>query len=229
MAERQMRLTPELVAKVLPYTGEYRPQASVKTPDEVYEAAADAILKDLPSDGRLWIFAYGSLMWKPGPEFGERRPGTVQGWHRAFCLGWDRAYRGNPINPGLMLSLDEGGECTGVALEVMAGEAGQRANLLAILKREPPGPPWVTVETTEGSLQALAFANDRNGPNYIGGLTNAEIADAQAQASGKFGSMADYVFNTVKHLEELGIHDAHLWEMQGLIAERLERLDGPAA
>jgi len=67
-----MRLTPELVARVAPYTGEYRSQASIKTPDEVYEAAADRVFSGLPPSGELWVFAYGSLMWKSGPEFGER-------------------------------------------------------------------------------------------------------------------------------------------------------------
>ena len=217
-----MRLTPELAAKVAPYTGEYRPQASIKTPDEVYEAAADAILAGRPPSGEVWVFAYGSLMWKPGPEFGERRPGIVRGYHRAFCLGWDRAYRGNPVNPGLMLSLDRGGQCRGVALQVRNDHPGLRANLLAILKREPSGPPWVTVTTAGGPLRAIAFANSRKSPNYIGGLTNDEIADALAKSSGKFGSMADYLHNTINHLEELGIHDAHLWEMQELVAMRLE-------
>ena len=72
-------------------------------------------------------------------------------------------------------------------------------------------------------MRAIAFANSRKGPNYIGGLTSEEIADSQAKASGKFGSMAEYIYNTITHLEELGIHDAHLWEMQELVAVRLEK------
>lgn len=221
-ATRTMRLTPELVARVAAYSGEYRPEASVKTPDTVYDAAADAILAARPPSGELWVFAFGSLMWKPGDEFGERRPGIVRGWHRAFCLGWDRAYRGNPVNPGLMLSLDRGGQCRGIALKIRDGGAGQRANLLAILRREPPAPPWVTVKTETGALRAIAFANSRKGSLYVGGLTDAEIADALARASGKFGAMAEYLHNTVKHLEALGIHDRHLWHMQELVAARLE-------
>jgi cation transport protein ChaC len=219
-----MRLTLELVARVPAYTGEYRPQASVKTPDEVYESSADAIMAARPASGELWVFAFGSLMWKPGPEFGERRPGVVRGWHRAFCLGWDRAYRGNPVNPGLMLALDRGGQCRGIALAVKDDEPGLRANLLAILRREPPAPPpWVSVKTADGTLRAIAFALSRKSPMYIGGLTNEQIADAQAKASGKLGSMAEYIHNTVEHLESLGIHDAHLWHMQELVAQRLER------
>lgn len=221
-----MRLTPELVARVAPYTGEYRSQASTKTPDEVYEAAADRVFAGLPPSGELWVFAYGSLMWKSGPEFGERRPGVIRGWHRAFCLGWDRAYRGNPVNPGLMLSVDRGGQCRGVALRILGEGAELKSNLMAILRREPPSPPWVTVQTADGSLRALVFANDRKGPLYIGGLGIEEIADAMAKASGKLGSMADYIRNTCLHLEELGIHDTHLWEMQELVAQRLEAMPG---
>ncbi|MEQ1771175.1 MAG: gamma-glutamylcyclotransferase [Devosia sp.] len=220
-----MRLTPELVARVMPYTGEYRPQANVKTPDEHYDKLVDAVLARLPVDGRLWIFAFGSLMWKPGPEFGDRRPGTIRGWHRAFCLGWDRAWRGNPVNPTLMLSLDRGGQCRGVALEVRSDEPGLRANLLAILKREPPIPTrWVKVDTADGQLSGIAFTNDRKGPIYVGGLTEEEIAEAISKASGKLGSMAEYLRNTIEHLATLGIHDSHLWRMQELVAERLEQL-----
>jgi cation transport protein ChaC len=220
-----MHLTPELVARVAPYTGEYRPQASVNTPDAVYEAAADKIMAARPPSGELWVFAFGSLMWKPGVEFGERRPGVIRGWHRAFCLGWDRAYRGNPENPALMLSLDRGGQCRGVALEVKDDGPGRRGNLLAILRREPPWPPaWVTVKTAGEPLRAIAFVNDRKGPAYIGGLSNSEIADFQAKAAGKLGGMAEYIHNTVKHLEELGIHDRHLWEMQALVAARIEAM-----
>ena len=223
MANRRMRLTAELVARVAPYTGEYRPQANVKTPDEVYDKLADDVMMARPPSGELWVFAFGSLMWKPAPEFGQQRPGVVRGWHRAFCLGLDRAYRGNPTNPGLMLSLDRGGQCRGMTLRVK-DDPGQRGNLMAVLRREPPIPtPWVTVETIDGPLRAIVFANDRKTSYYVGGLSHDEIADMLAQASGKFGSMAEYVFNTVNHLEALGIHDAHLWEMQEMIAERIER------
>ena len=217
-----MRLTPELVARVVAYAGEYRPQASVKTPDDVYEAAADRIMAARPHLGELWVFAFGSLMWKPGEEFDERRVGIVRGWHRAFCLGWDRAYRGNPVNPGLMLSLDRGGQCRGIALRIRGNGIGLRANLLAILRREPPSPAWVTVKTETGPLRAIAFANDRKGSLYIGGLTDHEIANVLAKASGKFGSMAEYLHNTINHLEGLHIHDRHLWHMQDLVAARLE-------
>lgn len=227
---RPIRLTAELVARVAPYTGEYPPETAVPTPEEKYDALTDAVMAALPSDGKLWVFAVGSLMWKGGPEFGERRPGIIRGWHRAFSLGWDRAYRGNPENPGLMLTLDRGGQCRGLAMQVKDEGPGLRANLRAIVKREPPFPTrWVTVKTVDGTLRAIAFVNDSKGPAYIGGLTTAQIADALSRSTGRFGSMAEYLHNTIHHLASLGIHDSHLWEMQELVAERLERLAGPPA
>ena len=62
-----------------------------------------------------WVFGYGSLMWHPGLDTPETRPARLQGWHRAFCLGWDRRFRGTPEKPGLMLAIDRGGSCKGIA------------------------------------------------------------------------------------------------------------------
>jgi cation transport protein ChaC len=121
---------------------------------------------------------------------------------------------------GLMLSLDRGGQCAGAALRVHA--EGAKDNLLAVLRREPPIPPrWVKVVTAEGPVQAIAFVNDRNSHFYISGLSHAEIADVLSKAYGRNGSMAEYLHNTVVHLEALGIHDRHLRYMEHLVAERL--------
>ncbi len=213
----RLRLTAELVAKVKPAVAI---QPHTATPDSYYEDTAKTIMVALPPSGELWIFAFGSLMWKPGAEFGERRSGRIHGWHRAFCLGWDRSVRGNLEKPGLMLSLDRGGQCAGVALRVHAESA--RDNLLAVLRREPPIPPrWVKVITAAGPLPAIAFVSDRNSHGYIGGLSHADIANALSTASGRNGSMAEYLRNTVVHLEALGIHDRYLRYMEHLVAEQL--------
>lgn len=164
------------------------------------------------------------FMWKPPAEFAEDPvPGIIRGWHRAFCLGWDRGVRGNKINPGLMLSLDRGGQCRGLAFRVKNENLAE--NLTSLLRREPPIPPrWVRVVTADGVLDAIAFTNDRKHHLYVGGLSHAQIADALAKACGRSGSMAEYLFSTIKHLHDLGIHDRHLWAMQEMVAERLEAL-----
>jgi glutathione-specific gamma-glutamylcyclotransferase len=213
----RLRVTAELVAKVRPAVAI---QPHTATPVSYYEETARNIMAALPPSGELWIFAIGSLLWKPGAEFGERRNGRVRGWHRAFCLGWDRSVRGNPENPGLMLSLDRGGQCAGVALRVHAHSV--KDNLLSVLRREPPIPPrWVKVVTDEGPVQAIAFVNDRKSHFYIGGLSLVDIADALSKASGRNGSMAEYLHNTVVHLEAIGIHDRYLRHMEHLVAKRL--------
>ena len=223
-ATRVMRLTPELVARVPRFDLDKLPPGPERPPDSYYEETARDILAKLAPGEDLWVFAFGSLLWKPSPEFdGERRPGVVRGWHRAFCLGWDDRFRGNPDHRGLMLSLDRGGQSRGVALRIRRDDP--YANLLLLLKREPPFPlAWVNAVTADGPLRAISFAIGRKNKAYVGGLSNEAIADALALATGEFGSMAEYLHNTVQHLEDLGIHDTHLWAMQELVAERLERL-----
>ncbi len=223
---REMKLTSALVSTVKPYSGPYLPESMDQRSDGDFEQLADAILGARQPSGALFVFAFGSLMWKPGEEFGDRQSGAVRGWHRAFCLGWDRAYRGNPENPGLMLSLARGGQCRGVVFELAGDGQGLRANLLSLLRREPPYCPWVTVKTETGSLRAITFASDHNSDLHIGGLSDEQIADALAKSSGQWGSMAEYLYNTVKHLEAMGIHDRHLWRMQELVADRIAAVRG---
>jgi cation transport protein ChaC len=83
-------------------------------------------------------------------------------------------------------------------------------------------PRWLKVATESGPLDALAFVIDRNGGRYVGGLSDDEVADALATAVGHRGSMAEYLHNTVRHLEELGLRDGHLWRLQEMVAERIE-------
>ena len=125
-----------------------------------------------------------------------------------------------------MLSLDRGGQCQGIALRLDPGDLATR--LEALLRDEPPLPPrWVTARTSQGAVRAIALAMDRGHFMHAGRLTEGEVADRLAKAVGHVGTMAEYLLNTVLHLEEAGIHDRALWRMQSLVAERLERL--PAA
>ena len=87
-----------------------------------------------PESGEVWVFAYGSLIWKPACDIAEQRVAVAHGWHRAFCLGWDRWFRGNPDGPGLMLALDRGGTCDGVAQRLPADAV--EPELRKLLRRE---------------------------------------------------------------------------------------------
>ena len=213
------KLTPDLVARLpcsVPDPGPLdRPEVdfcAVKT--------ADRVLGRLKDGEPLWIFAFGSILWKRRFEVVAERSARVRGWHRKFCLGPDTRYRGNPQAPGVMLSLDRGGQCAGKVLR-MADE-GRAAALVHLLENEPPIPPaWVTAQTPEGPVRAIAFVVDKGFVGYCGGLCEDEVADRLASAVGMWGNMAEYLMNTVRLLEEMGIRDSYLARMERMVAERL--------
>jgi cation transport protein ChaC len=220
-----MRLTRALVDRVM------RVDVAPPLPfpafsDADYDEAVRAIIAGAPALDDVWLFAYGSLIWKPGCDVVEQRIGVAHGWHRRFCLGWDRWFRGCDERPGLMLSLDRGGECKGVAYRLPPDAV--EANLGRLLRREmrvktrAHSPRWLTIRTDDGPLRAIAFVINREGGRYVCGLSIEETADALAIAAGPMGSMAEYLHSTVQHLEELGIHDRQLWRLQELVGERLE-------
>lgn len=223
--KKPMRLTRELVnliAATVDDPGESEREAALEQ-GNCYETTTKDILARLPDDGELWVFAIGSLIWKPRFEHVERRVARLMGWQRSFCLGPDTRYRGNPDAPGLMLSLDIGGHCDGVVFRLK--KETQAADLLALLEVEPPIPPvWGDAKTEDGNVRCIAFNLPRDSVAYVGGLNHNEVADLLSIAVGKFGSMPDYLLNTIEHLEECGIHDPYLWEMQELVAERLEAM-----
>jgi len=228
---RRMRLTEGHVARVRREIADpgFQPVASNARPatDADYAAVVDGILSKAPK-GDFRVFAYGSLIWNPDYDFDERRVALARGWRRAFCLGWDHRFRGSRETPGLMLALDRGGQCKGVVHRLPA--ANLEANLHRLIRREmsmvPSAfpPRFIAVEADGERLPALTFAIDRRSGRYIGGLDADAVADVLSTACGFRGSMAEYLFSTVSHLEELGIHDRHLWRLQELVAERIERM-----
>ncbi len=227
---RQLSLTPDLVARVPPHDGRSG-LVSTRTDgptDADYAAAVAQVLAGGPLTGEVWIFAYGSLIWNPEFDFDAECLGTVSGWHRSFCLGWVRIYRGTPERPGIMLALDRGGSCRGVVFRLPQGTVEE--NLTRILRREMPikrdtlPTRWMTVQTLQGPVRAIAFPIRRSSPAYLPGLTEDVVVEALATASGERGSMAEYLASTVQHLEDRGIHDRYLWRMQALVANRIAEL-----
>ena len=181
-------------------------------------------------EGGFWVFAYGSLIWKPDFDFIERRLALARGWRRIFCLGWDYRFRGNREQPGLMLALDRGGQCAGVAYRLPDG-AAQAQSRPADPPRDEHGADRLSAALDQARHgrrpgQALTFAMNRNSGRYISGLDDDTMAGVLASACGFRGSMAEYLFATVRHLEELGIHDRHLWKLQALVAEKIEQAHG---
>lgn len=218
-----MRLTRELVNRLPPRVDERGPILQDDADPDYYDKTATQILSALHQPNELWVFAIGSLIWNPRCEVVERQTGLVKGWHRSFCLGPDKRFRGNPAAPGCMLSLDKGGECWGVAMRM--SPMGLSSSLVELMKLEPPVPPeWVDVRTDNGTIPAIAFTASEDFFLYQKEPPEEELADVLAKAVGHIGSMADYVLNAVTELENAGIHDPHLWRMQELIADRLEKL-----
>lgn len=174
--------------------------------------------------GDLWLFGYGSLMWQPEVEFVEQRLATVRGWHRRFCL-WQWRFRGSRANPGLMLALDRGGACAGLAYRIAGPDL--RPKLAEVWRREFSGngyrPRWVTAATALGPVTAAAFVVHRGGGRYAGWLSDDTVAAHIATACGKTGPSAEYLLETVMRCRQLGIHDRMLWRVQELVADRLRR------
>ena len=200
------------------------PEGMVEMTDADYRALRDRLLQRHPPGDDLLIFAYGSLIWNPACAMSEQVPATLTGWHRSFCFRITR-YRGCDEVPGLMLSLDRGGSCKGVIQRFPAAEAGERLEL--VLRREqvwlPSShkPVWLTVSSQGRKLPAIGYVIDRQARNYIPGLSEEQKADMIASACGHRGPCAEYLLNTVEHLEALGIHDPYLWRLQELVAQRI--------
>ena len=221
-----MELTAELVARVHCAVADAGHSADfVQLEEADYDRIGDDILRDHPVGEDLWIFAYGSLMWRVGCEIDGEEPARLNGWHRKFCIRISR-WRGTPENPGLMMALDRGGSCRAIVQRLPATTAREQLGLL--LRREMSSkehptnrPRWVTVEANGRRLRAIVFAVVRSSPWYSGGLSPEETAAVLARAVGHWGSGAEYLMNTVQQLETLGFHDRNLWRLQRLVAAEI--------
>jgi cation transport protein ChaC len=205
--------------------------------DAQLEASLESVLAARPpageGDGDVWLFGYGSLIWNPAFHFTDRHIGRVHGWHRRFCL-WTDLGRGSPETPGLVLGLDVGGSCIGMAFRIPAEEV--RTELGLVWRREMLNgayvPRWITVDCPDrGRIHAITFTVNRRFPRYAGRLDNERVARVLTNASGYLGRCADYFFSTIHALEELGIHDTQLFQLYDrvitLCAERTRRAEEP--
>lgn len=157
----------------------------------------------------LWVFGYGSLMWRPGFASLEHRQGRLKGYHRALCV-LSHVHRGTPERPGLVLGLDRGGSCRGITFRVAAERA---AATIAYLKaREQATEAYLErrlkVELDDGRvIRALAYVVDRTHPQYAGDLSEADLIRLVRQGVGRSGANPDYVRSTHEHLLAMGVND----------------------
>jgi len=168
----------------------------------------------------VWLFAYGSLMWNPEFEFAEVRPALLRGYHRRFCL-YSRDYRGTPERPGLVLGLDRGGSCHGIAYRLPPDRLGTTFD--RIWAREMTGRVYemrrVAVRTADGIITAHACVVRRASSDYAGRLSVDRMAELLAIAAGGRGTGREYLANTVRHLEALGIRDRLLHRIEARVGE----------
>jgi cation transport protein ChaC len=166
-------------------------------------------------DGRspVWVFGYGSLIWKPELEFDLRVPARVFGYHRRLCLRSIR-YRGSFDCPGIVAGLDRGGCCAGVAYRVQPDRL--RNQFERLWEREmfmgSYDARWLRAQRLDEAdrFEALAFVVRHDAPNYAGRLGEAELIGILTQACGHYGSSLDYLLRTVESLRAHGVPDPHL-------------------
>jgi len=169
------------------------------------------------SEGDLWVFGYGSLIWRPGFDFVERVPARLIGEHRALCV-YSFVHRGTPERPGLVLGLDRGGACRGVAFRIAEKN---RAATVAYLRareqvtsvyREVTRSVWLENEARQ-RVGALAYVVDRGHVQYAGRLSLAEQLRHVMQGHGQSGANREYVISTVRAIEAEGFRDAPLHQL----------------
>ena len=168
--------------------------------------------------GEVWVFAYGSLMWDPGFAYLEAAPALLRGYHRAFCI-YSFVYRGTEARPGLVLGLDRGGACRGMAYRIAAAEGAGVLDYLDARERVTEVYVRRTVPITVGGLKVKAetYLADREHYQYAGKQTLKDAAALIAQGTGVGGSNRDYLESTVNHLDALGITDGPLHRLHAMV------------
>ena len=199
--------------------------------DEELLASRRALVADDADTSDIWVFGYGSLIFNPVMDYVERARGRIYGHHRRFCL-WTRLGRGSPDCPGLVLALDRGGSCTGIAYRLNPDVAIAELDLL--WRREMVTlayrASWLTFHPdghNDGAgKRAISFVSRPERENFAGPMTLDQEADVIASASGFIGPCRDYLFDTVKALEADGISDPHLKKLQRAVERRLASEEG---
>jgi cation transport protein ChaC len=183
--------------------------------EEELAASRHATLAGADLSGGVWLFGYGSLIWNPAFHFTDRLIGTVYGYHRRFCL-WTHLGRGCPERPGLVLGLERGGSCRGVAFHIAPDAVEEE--LAIVWRREMLSgaytPRWVDVRTALGAVRAVTFVINHGHERYARLLPDERVAEVIATAEGFLGPCADYLINTLDHLAALGIHDRPLQKLR---------------
>jgi glutathione-specific gamma-glutamylcyclotransferase len=172
-------------------------------------------------NGDLWVFGYGSLMWRPGFEFIEKVPARLIGEHRALCV-YSFDHRGTPEKPGLVLGLDRGGACRGIAFRVAPALRNSTIEYLRAREqtthvyREVVRSVWLN-NSSQQRVSALTYVADRSHVQYAGRLPLNEQLRIVRQGHGRSGNNRDYVLATVKAIEAEGFRDEQLHRLATML------------
>ncbi len=176
-----------------------------------HEASIGQTLRHWDGRSDLWIFGYGSLIWRPEFDHLEARRARIHGYHRALCL-WSRINRGTPERPGLVFGLDLGGSCEGTVYRIAGGRVPEI--LGPLWQREMPSasytPRWLNCHTSSGAVTGLVFTMDRGHEGYVTGLSTEDIVAIVRQGHGRYGPCTEYVLQTAAALDAAGITDRRL-------------------
>ena len=160
-------------------------------------------------EDHFWVFGYGSLMWRPGFDYLEAHKATIDGLHRAPCI-YSWVHRGTRERPGIVLGLDVGGSCTGMAFKVCSSIKPdtiaylQERELVTNVYRESHD--QAVLETGE-NVSCLTFIVNRDHEQYTGPISLDALVQQIRGAVGQSGGNEDYFFSTAQKLRELDIHD----------------------
>jgi len=183
------------------------------------------------SQADLWVFGYGSLMWRPGFEFIEQIPARLIGEHRALCV-YSFDHRGTPEKPGLVLGLDRGGACRGVAFRVAPRLRRKTVEYLRAREqttnvyREVLRSVWLGNEPRQ-RVSALTYVVDRGHGQYAGRLSLAAQLRFVQQGHGRSGNNRDYVLSTVRSIEAQGFRDEQLHRLALMLHDDAHSLHHP--
>ncbi|MCX5563953.1 gamma-glutamylcyclotransferase [Alcaligenes phenolicus] len=166
----------------------------------------------------LWVYGYGSLIWRPDFEFAEQRQALLRGYHRALCL-WSRINRGTPEQPGLVFGLDVGGSCRGMAFRIPAESVPKVFDALW-LREMPSGayiPRWLRCRTSQGDIRALVFTMNRKTDAYVPRMPDEQLRQVVYSAQGTNGPCIEYVMETASALQRSKILDKRLQSVVQLL------------
>jgi len=178
---------------------------------QLLQTTRQQLIERMDRGDPFWLYAYGSLLWRPQFDPAEIRPARLWGHHRALRMR-SRVNRGSPDCPGLVFALLPGGSCVGQVHRASTEDTMQQ--LEALWEREMPNgvyaPRWLRCHTPEGPVEALAFTLDPAHPSHTGRLDDATHLEIFQRAEGRYGRTVDYLHRTAQCLQALSIHDAEV-------------------